>query len=193
MKYVPCVLALLAVVFVCEPGFAQRAERSKVVQSRAADDAPETKASSAESQAALEKAFAKKLTNSVLTGNFTVVGRGDGKPPKPERYEISGAQKLAGNTWLITSRIKYGKVDATVPIPVTVLWAGDTPMISLTNIGIPGMKGKFSCRVLFHGDRYAGTWQHDANGGHMWGMISAGDKKEDDSSPESSVEKNPAK
>jgi hypothetical protein len=26
-------------------------------------------------------------------------------------------------------------------------------------------------RLFFHGDRYAGTWQHGAIGGHMWGRI----------------------
>jgi hypothetical protein len=24
---------------------------------------------------------------------------------------------------------------------------------------------------MVYGDRYAGTWQHDKFGGHMWGMI----------------------
>jgi len=25
--------------------------------------------------------------------------------------------------------------------------------------------------VLIYGDRYAGTWQHDKVGGHLWGRI----------------------
>ena len=29
----------------------------------------------------------------------------------------------------------------------------------------------FDSRVLFHGNRYVGTWQHGEVGGHMWGMI----------------------
>ena len=29
----------------------------------------------------------------------------------------------------------------------------------------------FSARILFYGDRYAGTWQHDQVSGHMFGRI----------------------
>ncbi len=31
--------------------------------------------------------------------------------------------------------------------------------------------GTFTSRVMVYGDRYAGTWQHDKVGGHMWGHI----------------------
>ena len=51
-----------------------------------------------------------------------------------------------------------------------MLWAGDTPMVSLTDLTVP-MLGSFTVRVIFYGDRYAGTWQHDAVGGHLFGVI----------------------
>jgi hypothetical protein len=54
---------------------------------------------------------------------------------------------------------------------VEVRWAGDTAVIMLTNVSLPGMQGKFSTRLLIDGDRYAGTWSHDKVGGHMWGSI----------------------
>jgi hypothetical protein len=44
-------------------------------------------------------------------------------------------------------------------------------MVSLTNASIPGLGEGFSARVLFHEDRYAGTWQHGKVGGHMFGRI----------------------
>ena len=47
---------------------------------------------------------------------------------------------------------------------------GDTPMIMMTDTSLPGL-GAFTVRVLFYGDRYAGTWQHGAVGGHMSGRI----------------------
>jgi hypothetical protein len=31
--------------------------------------------------------------------------------------------------------------------------------------------GTFTARVFFYGNRYAGTWQHDKVGGHMFGRI----------------------
>ena len=74
------------------------------------------------------------------------------------------------NLYRFTARIKYGDVDSEVPMPLTVLWSGNTPVITLDNLTIPGM-GTFSARVLIHSDRYAGTWQHDAVGGHLFGKI----------------------
>jgi hypothetical protein len=71
---------------------------------------------------------------------------------------------------MITARIKYGEKDVNLPIPIDVLWAGDTPVLSLTKATIPGL-GTFTTRVMVYGDRYAGTWQHDAVGGQMWGRI----------------------
>jgi hypothetical protein len=46
--------------------------------------------------------------------------------------------KLKGDTWLFTARIQYGKHDLTVPMPLEVQWAGDTPMITLTDFKILG-------------------------------------------------------
>lgn len=133
-----------------------------------AADEPATKpAVVVKDRAALEAEFAEKLTKATLVGNFTVVGK---ENTKPERYEIDSAEKLEGDNWLVTARIKYGQNDVKVPIAVKVFWADDTPMISLTNITIPGL-GTFTSRVMFYGDRYAGTWQHDAVGGHLWGVI----------------------
>jgi len=59
-----------------------------------------------------------------------------------------------------------------VPIVVTMPWAGDTPIITMTDVSIPTL-GTFTARVFFYGDRYAGTWQHGAVGGHMFGRIEA--------------------
>ncbi|HEV7998952.1 MAG TPA: hypothetical protein VGP63_03665 [Planctomycetaceae bacterium] len=121
-------------------------------------------------QAALEKSFAETLTGATLVGNFSVVGHPSTGKDRADRYEIEKAEKIEGHRWLITSRIKYGKHDVKVPIPLEVYWAGDTPVITVSNVTVPGM-GTFVARVLVFGDRYAGTWQHDKFGGHMWGMI----------------------
>jgi hypothetical protein len=42
--------------------------------------------------------------------------------------------------------------------------------MSLTDLTIPGV-GTFTSRVMFYGDRYAGTWQHGDHGGLFWGTI----------------------
>ena len=117
----------------------------------------------------LERRFAEQMTGAALVGRFTVAGRED-RQANPERYDISTMEKVGDDQWRLSTRIRYGSVDATVPMVLTVKWAGDTPMITITDFSIPSM-GTFTARVLFYGDRYAGTWQHGTVGGHLFGRI----------------------
>ncbi len=117
-----------------------------------------------------EKEFAQRMEKTVLVGFFTVDSEQQEQLGKPERYEIRKVTKASGNTWIFQSRIKYGNVDVVLPILVPIEWAGDTPVVSMTDFNIPTM-GTFTCRVMFYKDRYAGTWQHGKKGGHMWGKI----------------------
>jgi len=122
-------------------------------------------------QELLDEAFSKKMSGATLVGSFTIDGR-DGKPPSAERYELGDVKKATGDFWTFHAKIKFGKVDQKVAIPITLkmLWAGDTPMISITDFKISGL-GTFSARVLFYGDKYAGTWKHGKAGGHLFGKI----------------------
>jgi hypothetical protein len=118
----------------------------------------------------LIKKLAEELTNVKLIGRFTVTGKED-REPKEEEYTILSAMKLPDDDlWLIKARIKYGDKDVTVPMPLEIKWAGDTPMITLTNFTIPNL-GTFSSRVLIYEGRYAGTWQHGKVGGHLFGRV----------------------
>jgi hypothetical protein len=121
--------------------------------------------------------FEKYLTNAVLTGVFTVDGQPLDKLTE-ERYEIKNAKKVAGEDklWEITTRIKYGDKDLTVPVFVNIDWVGRTPMIVLDSITIPGL-GTFSARVVFHDRKYAGTWKHDNVGGHLFGRVEPAQNK----------------
>ncbi len=118
---------------------------------------------------ALEQEFAERMANSVLVGRFVIAGSED-SVPRPERYEIEGVTKVGEDQWRFTARIQYGNTNITLPIVVTMLWAGDTPMVSLTDLTVPTL-GTFTARVIFYRDRYAGTWQHDEVGGHLFGVI----------------------
>jgi hypothetical protein len=142
----------------------------------------------APSQEELIKKLAQDLTGVKLVGSFTVTGKGE-MTPKEEEYTISSAMKLdEPDLWLLKARIKYGKTDTTVPIPLEIKWAGDTPVITLTNLEIPGL-GTFSSRVVIYEGRYAGTWQHGDVGGHLFGVLKR-DEKPADSPP---GEEKPAK
>ena len=112
----------------------------------------------------------KQLTNTKLVGRFTVLGKEDGDLPK-EEYTILSAKKTdRGNWWLLNARIKYGKKDVTVPLALKIEWAGETPVISLTDFTIPGL-GTFSSRVVIYNKKYAGTWTHGKAGGHIFGTL----------------------
>jgi hypothetical protein len=120
-------------------------------------------------KALLDK-FQKLLTGAKMNGMFTVDGRPMDKL-SAEQYAIEKVEKQPdGDWWLITARITYGEKDFSLPVPVEVKWAGTTPVITLDKVTLPGY-GTFSARVVFHGDRYAGTWQHDDKGGHLFGKI----------------------
>lgn len=114
--------------------------------------------------------FQRLLTGAKLIGQFTV----DGKPLdklSAEEYEITKVEKAPeGDVWVLSARIKYGNKDVTIPVPLEVKWAGSTPVLTLDNLPLPGL-GTFSARVVLHRDKYAGTWQHDDKGGHMFGRI----------------------
>ncbi len=119
-------------------------------------------------RAAREEAFRALMSGAVLAGHFT--DSASSRPPQEERYAIGEVRKLRGDRWRLDTNIRYSGKDLTVPVVVEVRWAGDTPMIQLTDVAVP-MLGKFTARVLVYGDRYAGTWAGADHGGHLFGKI----------------------
>ena len=117
----------------------------------------------------LEREFAQRMDRSTLVGYFTVDGR-ENRPLRPDRYDLAGVEKIGENLWRFNTRMRHDDVDLTVPIAVPLQWVGDTPMIVMTDTSVPGL-GTFTCRVFFYGQRYAGTWQNGAVGGHLFGRI----------------------
>ena len=133
-----------------------------------------------EEQQAREQAFEESMRGAVLDGHFTLVRQGgessapaDGEETvrlRSERYEIEKVVKRAGDIWTFHARIQYGERDVTLPVPVKLLWAGDTPMVSVTDLGLPGM-GSYTARVMFYRGSYAGMWSGCTHGGNLFGRI----------------------
>ena len=117
-----------------------------------------------------EKRFAAMLSNVTLVGSYTQ--ENNNEPPEKERYTIYRVSKIPGrdSLWRFDVRMEFGTVNLRLPLALPVQWAGRTPVIVLDDYGIPGL-GSFSARVLFDGNRYAGTWQHGKVGGHLFGII----------------------
>ena len=124
--------------------------------------------------------FSKMLSGSKFVGNFTVVGQ-DLSKLTSEEYSIKSVKKMPeGDMWLFVARIKYGKRDMSVPIPLEVRWAGDdTPVITVTDFSIFGY-GPFSARVVIYNEMYAGTWSHGEVNGHLFGVIKQGEAEKVD-------------
>jgi hypothetical protein len=124
-------------------------------------------------RAALEKRFAESLTGATLVGKYTI--EGSDAAPKEDRYRITKVTKGEGDNWTIVSSVEYKGFGIPVSLTIPVKWAGDTPVMTVTDQKIPAI-GTFTARVLFYGDHYVGTW--DGGHGHagtLWGKIEHGE------------------
>ena len=137
--------------------------------SACAEDAPKPATTQA-TQSDLEAQLTARLTNAVMSGQYTV----GNSAPKSDKYTIVSVRKLKEDNWLFQARVQFGDKDVTIPMIIPIKWAGDTPVISVTDIGFPGL-GTYTARVMIYGDQYAGTWQGkgaNSYSGHLWGKIS---------------------
>ena len=117
-----------------------------------------------------EKQFQEALNNVTLIGYFT---QGDGKELTDDKYVIERVTKVKVDTWKFEARIQYNKKDFKVAMALPVKFAGDTPVISLTNFVVPGF-GSFTARVVMYNGAYAGTWGSagaNGHGGKLFGKI----------------------
>jgi hypothetical protein len=117
------------------------------------------------------RAFTQSMADVTLVGNSTRLNR-EGVFG-PERYHIDGVNHVSGDTWVFRTRLRYHDKEIPVPIPLSVKWAGDTPVITLTDLSIPGV-GSYTARVVLYRDQYAGTWSGQKGGGQLFGKIVRG-------------------
>ncbi|MGY8651993.1 MAG: hypothetical protein ACKVJX_00065 [Verrucomicrobiia bacterium] len=143
----------------------------------AAQDSPKPAATPKVELNELEKKFQNSMKNAVFVGRWCLTKDGKMGESKKERYTINNAQKVTDKSWVISARMQWGEKDITVPIPISLLWAGDTPVITLDKLWIPGA-GTYSARVMVYDDTYAGTWSGPSYGGLLNGVITHPKKKE---------------
>ena len=122
-------------------------------------------------QEELESKFKATLTKATMSGRWCGIKDGKLTPEKEDKYTIVSVNKLGGEAWIINARIQYGDKDFTVPVPVQVKWAGDTPVITVDGMAMPGGKTAYSARVLVYDKTYAGTWSGGDHVGLMNGII----------------------
>ena len=175
MRLVPAVVPVLVLALASASAVAQDESKNDPKAEPAAAQAPAQQRPAQQPPAPpeptreeLEKKFAETMTGATLVGHFTATDRPG--QPKEDRYTITRVTKQKGDTWLFLARMQFGGRDLTVPMLIPVKWAGDTAVISVTRLGIPGL-GTYSARVLIYEDQYAGTWTGTNHGGHLWGRI----------------------
>lgn len=127
-------------------------------------------AKAAPSKEELEERFRAALKNVTFSGRWCLVKEGKLTEERDEKYTISSAVKLSEDSWAIYARVQYGQRDVTIPVPVQVKWAGETPVITLDKVALPGL-GTYSARVVVHEGTYAGTWSGPGVAGLLHGLI----------------------
>jgi len=121
----------------------------------------------AQSLTPLEKEFQESLNSVTLEGQSTH----DGRPGvADDKYDIERVEKGAGDNWTFYVKVTMQGREMTLPLPIEVKWAGDTPVITLTNKSLPGM-GTYTARVVVYKGQYAGTWSGANGGGKVFGKI----------------------
>jgi hypothetical protein len=115
-----------------------------------------------------EKDFEQMLSGATLSGHFT---RGEGGQLSKDEYVIEKVTKVKDDLWRFETRIRYGGKEVTAPLVLPVKWAGDTPVITLTDMTLPGL-GTFTARVVLYRGQYAGLWSGKGHGGgQLFGRI----------------------
>jgi hypothetical protein len=142
-----------------------------------------------------ERAFAELLTGAVLEGTWQMTHFApDQEPvlgePRSERYTIEKAEKTLDEHWIITARVQYADKDVALPVPVRVIWADDTPVITLDSMNLP-MLGTYSARVMFHKGFYSGVWYGATYGGTMSGRVTRPPADKPTQAPERQPGENP--
>ena len=116
---------------------------------------------------AAERQFQESMADVTMVGFFT---SGDKAELKEDKYTIVRVTKVKDDLWKFEARIQYNKKDVPIAMSLPVKFAGDTPVISLTNFAVPGF-GSFTARVLIYDGAYAGTWGDASHGGKLFGKI----------------------
>src|SRR6476646_1429359 len=82
-----------------------------------------------------EKEFQQSMSGVTLNGHFSREGASG---LSDEKYSIDKVTKIKDSLWRFDARIQYGGRDVKAPIEMEVKWAGDTPVITLTDKPVAG-------------------------------------------------------
>src|SRR5262245_24994639 len=118
-----------------------------------------------------ERGFKGLLKNAYLSSRWATLKDGElGEEKTGDKYNIVGVTKGSGENWTVSAKMKYREQEIVMPIPVQVKFAGDTAIMIVDKLAIPG-GGTYSARLLFYEETYSGTWSGGRGGGMLYGVI----------------------
>jgi hypothetical protein len=116
----------------------------------------------------LEKEFEQSMSGVTLVGHYSRTGS---TTLSDDKYTIEKVTRIKDDQWRFDARVQHGSNDVTLPVTLHVQWAGDTPVLELTDESVMGM-GTFTARVVIYRGQYAGTWSSaNGHGGQMFGDV----------------------
>ena len=131
--------------------------------------------SAAQTQKALpsdpEERFKTLFTKATLSGRWARLKDGVlGEERSGDKYTILSVVKRDGDNWTVNAKMKYGEKELLLPVPVRMNFAGDTAILTVDDLGIPG-GGTYTARLLIFERTYSGTWKDQRGGGMLYGTI----------------------
>jgi len=119
-----------------------------------------------------EERFKALFTKATLSGRWARLKDGVlGEERTGDKYTILSVVKRSGDNWTVNAKMKYGEKELILPVPVQMKFSGDTALLIVDDLGIPG-GGTYTARLLIFERTYSGTWKDQRGGGMLYGTIS---------------------
>ena len=118
-----------------------------------------------------EERFKTLFTKAYLSGRWSPLKDGAlGEERTGDKYNIASVVKGDGDKWTVNAKMKYRDQEIVMPIPVQMKFVGDTAILTVDNLAIPG-GGTYTARLLIYERTYSGTWKGQRGGGMLYGTI----------------------
>ena len=118
-----------------------------------------------------EERFKLLFTKAYLSGRWAALKDGQlGEERTGDKYNIVSVVKGTGSNWTVNAKMKYRDQEVVMPIPVQIRFAGDTTIMEVNNLSIPG-GGTYTARLMIYERTYSGTWKGQRGGGMLYGTI----------------------
>lgn len=118
-----------------------------------------------------EERFKAVFTKATLSGRWARLKDGVlGEERTGDKYAILNVIKRDGDNWTVNAKMKYGEKELIIPVPVRMKFTGDTALLTVDELAIPG-GGTYTARLMIFERTYSGTWKDQRGGGMLYGTI----------------------